>query len=71
MPASGPSGNPNNNHATSNKIQTNIKAIEYGTMVAMMVPIPAFGSYFWKKAMIKAKKLIIGEITLVTLSPIR
>ena len=27
--------------------------------------------YFWKNAMISAKKLIIGEIRLVTLSPIR
>jgi len=41
--------------------------MEYGTIAAIIVPIPAFGSYFWIKAMIKAKKLIIGEITLVTL----
>lgn len=40
-------------------------------MVAIMVPMPEFLSYFWKKAMIKAKKLIMGEMILVTLSPIR
>jgi len=40
-------------------------------MVAMTVPMPAFLSYFWMKAMISAKKLIMGEIRFVTLSPMR
>ena len=46
-------------------------AIVNGNIVEMIVPIPVFGSYFWKKAMISAKKLIIGEIIFVILSPIR
>jgi len=44
--------------------------MEYGSMVAMMVPIPDFASYFWKYAIIRAKKLIMGDTILVTLSPI-
>jgi hypothetical protein len=37
----------------------------------MMVPMPTFLIYFWKNAMISAKKLIIGEMILVMLSPTR
>ncbi len=46
MVALGPSGISNNNHITRRMIQTTRKATEKGIMVAMMVPIPALGSYF-------------------------
>ena len=40
-------------------------------MVEMTLPMPAFLSYFWKKATVSTKKGIRGAMMLVLESPMR
>ncbi len=40
-------------------------------MVETTVPMPAFLSYFWKKATVSTKKGMVGAMMLVQESPMR
>ena len=51
----GPSGRSNASQAANSTIHATRNASEYGSIVAISVPMPAFGSWRWKKAMISAK----------------
>ena len=45
--------------------------MEYGSIAARMVPMPAFLSYFWAKTMMMGRYGISGEMMFVIESPTR
>ena len=68
--APGPNGNPVIIHIASKSIHPIKNIAEYGTIVEIIVPIPAFLSYFCANTTIIAKYAISGDIILVVESHI-
>ena len=66
-----PIGAPINNQITKKIDQQTKNVKEYGSIVAVNVPIPAFLSYFCANTMITAKYVISGVMRFVLESPIR